>query len=260
LSARALLFFLVLASAWAVRVSAAGSSAPKDDVWDFVPPETDRPACDLEARKLPQGDVLLTYGARCVEYRPQEIKNVTFLGRKTVHSVKEAFSGKHVSAVVESEIRTGNGDLIWTIGPRAHPRCYVALEGSLGIYKVGGPPNYSRIPVVQKRLLWILDPPRHYTAPFSPPCGNKVPFTAWAETIGDYIVSLDDETFVLIDSENVVAVRFDQNLQTRSRLVNRRLFPIDAAEFDRAVQPRRNLTETHQVVRRFVEKLQRDEK
>jgi hypothetical protein len=83
---------------------------------------------------------------------------------------------------------------------------------------------------VQKSIFYLLPRPRQYTSPEH--CNETRKFTERVTTIGGLVVPLDDNGVLLIDEARAVVIRFDSDLNTRSRLLNKTLFVVDTATYE----------------------------
>jgi hypothetical protein len=167
---------------------------------------------------------LISYQSCCGKDR---FKTITFFEGKRYKSVEEAFGGTFPPRSTVSHLKTSRGFTVQSFGTRTGrlQNCYDGLNAYTVIYA----DPLRRDMVINKTLLWLLDKPVRHTSPEH--CNETRSFTYWAESIGGEMVPLEDGTFLLIDQQHGVIVRFDEWLRTRSRLLNKRLFIIDTSLF-----------------------------
>jgi len=197
---------------------------PYPNIWNLQIPDSEYPISGISARKLPDGDVLISYQSCCGHDR---LRNVTFFGGKQYRSVEEALGGAYRASSTVAQFKTSRGYTIGSFGTRSglFQNCYDGLNAYTVVY--GDP--LLRDMVVNKTVVWLLDKPEKHTSPKH--CNETRSFMYWAESIGGQMVPLDDGTFLLIDTPHGVVIRFDEWLRTRSPLLNKNLFVIDTDLF-----------------------------
>jgi hypothetical protein len=107
-------------------------------------------------------------------------------------------------------------------GLRSHG-CYDRLDGKFSVTDASG------TLVAVKTLLYILESPRLWRV--SPACagldGPEI-FSYQVDSVFGEVLPLRDGTFLVIDSVHGIVVRFQSNFATQARLLNSRLFVMDA--------------------------------
>jgi hypothetical protein len=213
---------------WAGMVpttSAAGPEAPSDqrefppypNVWD-VP-------ADLLGKKIrtvykmPNGDVMIDYG------KHGELQ--FFRGTRRLPKSGE------IERPPEGEYATPsptlpNGEKVASYGTQSgiYQGCYDGLDA----YTATGPADVPYQYRVQKSVFYLLPRPRQHASPEH--CNETRKFTERVTTIGGLVVPLDDNGILLIDEARGVVIRFDSDLNTRSRLLNKTLFVVDTETYE----------------------------
>jgi hypothetical protein len=211
---------------WAGAVptgSAAGPESPVDqrafppypDVWDV-------PADLLGKRiwrvyKMRNGDVMIDYG------KHGELQ--FFRGTRRLPKPDEIDvppEGEHAWG----SAKLPNGETVQSYGTQTgiYQGCYDGLDAYTDIKSADGRQRVS------KSIFYLLLHPRQHTSPAH--CNETRRFTERVTTIGGLVVPLDDNGAILIDEALSVVIRFDSDLNTRSRLLNKVLFVVDTAAYE----------------------------
>ena len=81
----------------------------------------------------------------------------------------------------------------------------------------------------RRKLLWLLDAPQRYLTRRG--CYDGPPFMNRVDSVFADFLALEDDTFLMIDHEHGVIVRFDAAFRSQSPLLNQQLFVVDEATF-----------------------------
>jgi len=125
-----------------------------------------------------------------------------------------------------SQITLPNGLTLHAIGAMGTRSggCYDRIEGAVQKLDPAG------TLLGQEKLFYILDPPQRYRT--KKDCDDGPPFLGRVESMFPQLLPLDDGTFLAIDGWHGVIVRFNAEFNSRSALLNRRVFVVDQTTFD----------------------------
>ncbi|MDF0666769.1 MAG: hypothetical protein P0119_11955 [Nitrospira sp.] len=76
--------------------------------------------------------------------------------------------------------------------------------------------------IAQTYLFYILSKPKRFTV--REDCYDGEDFTYQVEAIRASLVPLEDDTFLVVDRDHGLVIRFDEQFKTKSKLLNRRIF------------------------------------
>jgi hypothetical protein len=205
---------------------------PYPDVWELQLPEysegVDGKYVGIKHIKIrPDGDVLIWY-ADGKRGNPEN-RLITFFGRKSLSTsiLDKVDPGR--SDDTQMKVKTSTGLDLWTGAGPSVQDCYNGLGGNVYLSRE----TPSLIVVTQKVFLYIRSKPRTHKSPGH--CNESRRFTVWAEAHeggGKDLLPLDDGTFLLVDVEHGIILRINEHLESRSRLVNDKVFIVDRQEFD----------------------------
>ncbi len=199
---------------------------PYPDVWDWQIPEVDKLSEDLAIEKITamdNGDVMITYR---IGLRDSVVKYVTFFG-KTVLSDMEAKAVYKENYTGDAKSRIPFRGNLFLKGGGAGMRsggCYDALGFGISIYDK----TESRY-LTGKMLLYVFDKPKYYET-HHPHCMDGPSFYYQVEAVDPKFLPLKDGTFLLVASQGYI-IRFDENFQTKSKLMNNKFFWMDDEDF-----------------------------
>jgi uncharacterized protein len=195
---------------------------PYPDVWEWVAPEHMRAGVGIDLWTLPNGDVLINYADLD---NPRDNHNVTFFSHETFRQAEQAL-GTYRPSEEKAKIPYGEGRTLQVLGCLGcrSGGCYNGLDGRLAIRSAA---NKSE---ERKTLLYLSDQPQHYKT--QKHCLDGKDFDYWVDAVFPEFMPLADGTFLLVDLHGLI-VRFDQNLKTKSSLINTRLFWMDAEELEK---------------------------
>ena len=223
---------------------------PFPDVWDWEAPKYMQAGLSISLWTLPNGDVLINYADL---ENPRDSHNVTFFSHETFQHVEQAL-GAFRPREQKNEIPFGKEKTLHALGCLGcrSGGCYNGLDGRLDVWdKANEERNQNR------SLLYLFDKPQHYKTQKKCLDGND--FDYRVESVFPSFLPLADGTFLLVDQVHGLIVRFDQNLNTKSSLINTRLFWMGTEELekfeakygDRAVGDK-NLKQLHRDLYRLI--------
>lgn len=212
---------------------------PYPDVWDWQVPKNDRPATGLQVKAMDNGDIMIAFHQ---DWKNGKFKTVSFFGKNNVCDYEAVYKGDYTNDAKSRIPFKGNMILSATGGGWRSGGCFDALDYDITIHDESG----QKL-LISKKLLYIFDKPVRYTT--HPHCMNGPSFNYQVAAVAAKFFRLKDGTFLLIASvkDNVYIIRFDENLQTKSRLINDKFFWMDTNTFnkfdakygDRAVENKR---------------------
>jgi len=94
----------------------------------------------------------------------------------------------------------------------------------------------DNIVIFEKALIYLPDNPIRVHSSPKPGCDN-VPqgsgsYLRWVDQIDLVFIPLEDETFLIADENSKAVIRFDKDLNTKSDLLNNRIFIVDKKVID----------------------------
>jgi hypothetical protein len=192
---------------------------PYPDVWDWQAPKGERPVAGFKVKSMDNGDVMISYHQGELSGR---FRTVSFFGRTEVQDYNAVFKGDY-STDAKSRIpfkentillRTGGG---WRSGG-----CYDGLDYHVTIHDESG----QKL-LISRTLLYVFDKPVRYVT--HPHCMNGPSFNYQVEAVAARFLRLKDGTFLLVAhvKDNGYVIRFDEDFQTKSRLINDKFFWMD---------------------------------
>jgi len=231
------LLAVILASPYSSTATAA-SYPPYPEIWDWT---FEKPLQIRGLRRAKNGDVLVEYlvqtespgGSRSSPPRYRSLFGGAELDAGTVASqlknpdVALMSEARHLEPLATGNVvrRVGDGRRTTTAG------CYAGVTGDFVQIEA------SDGRILGQRTFWVLSekPKRFETKPLSD-CADGPSFQYWAEPVIANFLSLQDNTFLLVDSDRGIVVRFDSRLETKSKLVNSRIYWLDLEAMRRLEQ------------------------
>jgi len=205
---------------------------PYPDVWEWVIPSGGPNESTLSVEKQKDRDVLVTYALKNPNVQPGqpgcqpgisgcvEFYGVTFFGRERA---APSMSQRWLHG--DPTMHLKNGPTLERIGLWGARRgCYGGLNATI-LQKDRGANVVGR-----KKLLCVLDPAQRYET--RDDCNDGPPFVNRVDSVFADFLALDDGTFLMIDHQHGLIVRFDSGFHSQSRLLNRRLFVVDENTFN----------------------------
>lgn len=221
---------------------------PYPDVWGYEFPCPRKAFCDahISAMMVPSGDVIVTYVETITKNKPMnpldlsidlKTAGVLFFSQKRVSFTDEAIIAfgrdrKHIS---EKRVVFKDGTVIEHQSSNS-PNCWDAYEVPNLVVKDGG----GNV-IAQKMLLSLRDRPVRRAI-------NQICERNWdynrnymletASAVVLRIAPLEDDTFLLFDAVGNMIIRFDKNLNTKSDLLNRKVFLVDFVPLKKTISDR----------------------
>jgi hypothetical protein len=197
---------------------------PYPDVWDWQIPNADRVTGLVRVRAvyaMDNGDVMVAYEN---DSRDKVIKYVTFFEKIVVNNPKAVYK-ENYTGDAKSRIPFRNGFFLSKIGGGMRSGgCYNALGFHIAIYDKTETKNLD-----DKRLLYVFDRPKYYET-HHPHCMDGPSFYYRVDAVSAEFLPLKDGTFLLVADDGYI-IRFDENFQTKSKLINNKFFWMDDEEF-----------------------------
>jgi len=211
---------------------AAKKYPPYSSVWDWLIPGGGTPESALSVEKQDNGDVLVTYALKNPKMQPGQSGcqpgitgclasyGVTFFSRESA-----APSASQQWLHGGTTIHLKNGFTFERIGSWGARRgCYGDLNATILKKDLSG--NV----VGRRKLLYVLDLPQRYKTRGD--CDDGPSFVNRVDSVFADFLALEDDTFLMIDHQHGVIVRFDAEFRSQSALLNRRLFAVDEPLFN----------------------------
>ena len=186
---------------------------PYPDVWDWEVPKEDIPIEGMNVKAMDNGDIMISYNQ---DRKDGKVKGVTFFGKTDVINVEAVYKGDFRDDA-QRRIPFKNGFFLRTVGSGTRSGgCYDALGFDITVM------DKSEMNVISsKKLLYVYDKPQFYET--KPDCMDGPSFYYQVESVAADFLPLKDGTFLLVAPEGYV-IRFDENFQTKSKLMNKRFF------------------------------------
>lgn len=220
---------------------------PYPDVWGYELPWPDKSIRHSSIRifRLPDGDYLATYlkqmrkhrrkDGSCCEYHSEDAGTSFFSGKKWDGKAADKYADEHREDLVPREfgkphpwILTDGNEV--QEGTRAG-RCPNYLDWYLRVL------DTAKNVVAEKRLIYLLE--KTIAEPVCYPSemnenliGKQRTVTMRVQGVQPYIIPLEDGTFLLYDQDGNIIMRFDREFNTKSELLNRRVFVVDRQAMD----------------------------
>jgi hypothetical protein len=190
---------------------------PYPEAWDWVAPAGSQ-LNQYGIYKLKDGDIAIAHYPKSDS---GATRFTTFFGKRSFASVEKELGGfRHDDAV--SYFTKSDGEVIQAtggLGTRSGG-CYDRLRGHITTVE-----KSAWKLLTSRTLLYVFDRPQHYRT--DPNCLDGPSFNYRVDAVFAQFVPLEDRTFLLIDGEHGLIVRFDEAFRTKSKLLNKRLFWMD---------------------------------
>ncbi|MDH5669331.1 MAG: hypothetical protein OEY86_15100 [Nitrospira sp.] len=228
-----------LVPAWAGEPVQAGNTTnnavvvkkypPYPDVWEWVTPFPSRMSHRFQADLLPDGEVQLAYQLKSKTPTPAEDivprgekLSVLFFGKHAVPPPKDMYAHDH-----KWRVKLPNGKIAMSAGRSdTNSNCFVLFDRNFEVRSA------DEKVLNRKMLLYVSDRPETFVPsgtcegePYTDP-----PFSYHVTPMGAGLIPLEDNTFLVVDYEHGVVLRFDEQWQTQSSLLNRRVFVLNEQE------------------------------
>ena len=214
---------------------------PYPDVWDWVTPYPTRMSYRFQAEVQPDGDVQLSYELKSKSPKPTEDVlprgeeySFLFFSKRSVPPPKD-FPAPHK----KWRVILPNGKIIMSSGAdRGGGNCFRLFERDFTAR------DHEENELARKTLLFVLDRPETFVPngmcegePYDRPAFSYRMTTMLAD-----LIPLEDSTFLVVDYEHGIVIRFDERWQSKSLLLNRRIFVMDRQELQAFIRNRKSLT------------------
>jgi len=208
-----------------MATAASKSYPPYPDVWSWSPQQ---PPIDgfthARLRRMPKGDILVSVIQQ--SGTTVDILGIaTFFENRRFASVESAFSGRFPPPDDTSR-------------PKLRDNLYASSRGeginscSRGIHDALRIEDGKGYVVLEKTALVVL-PAARTSKVLTCEERSTGDFTYQVQPIVGRLLALEDGTFLVVDSESGLVLRFTHRLETRSTMLGRTLFMVDANFLDR---------------------------
>ena len=202
------------------NVSVVKKYPPYPDVWDWVIPFPDRKTQYLQADIVPSGDVRISYKFENKKHKkqasPYEAGNgITFFGRRSVKPHEGMISHSWRVTLASGKILESVSDVI-----RQSKGCFGRTDRSFLLKNADGKL------IAETQLFYILSKPKRFTV--REDCYDGADFTYQVEAMRASLIPLKDGTFLVVDGDHGLVIRFDEQFKTKSALLNQRVFVVDS--------------------------------
>lgn len=192
----------------------------------------------LDAKKMLDGDYLIIYSiwkTKKDEENPEKgeglIEGVLFFSgeRRDAKGIIKAEGEKHFlpPEFYKKEFSDGNKIKVTSPYPfKCRPTINKFIEKR----------DKDDMVIFEKALIYLPDNPIRVYSVRKPGCDN-VPqgsgsYLRWVDQIDLTFIPLEDETFLVADQKGKAVIRFDKDLNTKSDLLNKRIFIVDKKVID----------------------------
>lgn len=210
---------------------------PYPDVWDWITPFPSRTSYRFQAELLPDGDVQLSYQLKSKSPKPTEDViprgeeySFLFFDKQSLSPLKD-FPARHN----KWRVRLPSGKIILNPGSGGGGNCFHLFDRVFTVH------DREANELAHKVLFYVLDHPETFVPsgmcegmPYDDP-----PFSYRMVTMLGDLIPLEDNTFLVVDFEHGVVIRFDEQWQSKSPLLNHRIFIMDKQEFNAFIRNRK---------------------
>lgn len=210
---------------------------PYPDVWDWVTPYPTRMSSRFAAEIQPNGDVQLSYQLKSRSPKPiedafprGEEHSVLFFSKRSVSPPKDFRASHNKQRVI-----LPNGKIIRSFGGGGGGNCFSEFDRSFMVS------DHNEQELTRKRLFYVLDRPETFV-----PSGmcegasyDDPPFSYRMPTMLADLIPLQDNTFLVVDYLHGVVIRFDDQWQSKSPLLNRRVFVVDEQDLQAIIRSKK---------------------
>lgn len=215
---------------------------PYPDVWDWVTPYPTRMSYRLQAELLPDGDVQLSYRLKSKTPKPSEDLDpqgeeysVLFFSKQPVPPPKDFYAYVHHQ---KGRVKLPNGKTVMSSGAwGSNSGCFSQFGRE---FTVRGADEQE---LNRKMLLYMLDRPETFVPsgmcegePYRDPS-----FSYHVTPMVAGLIPLEDNTFLVVDYEHGVVLRFDEQWQSKSPLLNRRVFILEGQQMQAFIRDKKYL-------------------
>jgi len=201
---------------------------PYPDVWDWVIPYPERATQYVQTDFQANGDVRISYKLKSKALKKQEEDfpeggsyGATFFGRQSVRP-REDIKSYHLAHSRDRFVTLASGNVLKSVRRfKTTNGCFDRLDDFF-VLEDGQGKTISRT-----NLYYVLNKPQRFTV--YEPCYDGVDFTYQVEAVPAILVPLEDGTFLVVDGEHGLVIRFDEQFKTKSSLLNQRVFVLDSS-------------------------------
>lgn len=208
-----------------VYKSVSGSSAIYADVWDWVAPKG---RIINRAFVMNDGRVWVAYSLIKDVGRPDKFEYVEFFSKRKLQGSKLP-PGDVKPRVDEALLPSGtifSSRYIRGWRAEAFGSCYQGINGVVDKRRVGVQKPES------KMLLYLFDKPQRHTVLERCVARDGRDFDYLVESIHPELLPLTDNTFLVVDNEHGVIIRLDENWNTKSKLLIKKVLIWDVDELE----------------------------
>lgn len=204
------------------NVSVVKKYPPYPDVWDWAIPSSHRRTQYLRADILASGDVRISYKLKIKKHKSGESNipdrdsyGITFFDRQPIKPHEGTILPDWGVTLTNGKILESVFDVI-----RLSKGCFERGDRSFLIKNAQG--NL----IEKMQLFYLLSEPKRFTV--RQDCYDGADFTYQVEAMRASLVPLKDGTFLVIDGDHGVVIRFNEQFKTKSALLNQRVFVVDS--------------------------------
>lgn len=201
---------------------------PYPDVWDWVIPFPERATRYVQVDLQPDGDVRISYKlkSRALKKQEEDFPDVpqggsygaTFFGRQSVTPPKDI---PPYSIDRSWRVTLASGNVLESASRFKETNgCFDRLDAFI-VLKDDHGKTINRM-----TLYYVLSKPQRFTV--YGPCYDGADFTYQVEAVPANLVALEDGTFLVVDGEHGLVIRFDEQFKTKSSLLNQVVFAFDS--------------------------------
>lgn len=175
----------------------------------------------IRVKMMDDGDVMIAYE---LDVDKRLAKHISFFGKTVISNPEDVYKGDYTSDA-KSRIPFKNVFFLKTTGGGMRSD---GCDDMLGYY-IDVYDKDKRTSLESKRLLYVFDKPKYYkTIPY---CMDGPSFYYQVKAVDAKFLPLKDGTFLLIADDGYI-IRFDENFQTKSKLMNDKFFWMDTTELE----------------------------
>lgn len=202
---------------------------PYPDVWDWVVPQHIKNV-GFRLQRLDDGDVQIVYEDQTkLRDNRRPVFSTYFFDQRQTRSQVLPTNNSLIAGQQSYDVKLKNGlEVKGSMGPGLRSnRCYDRLNGKITVTD-----STNKTQEI-KTLFIVFDKPRLWrvTEACKGMDGPDV-FSFQVESVFAEILPLEDDTFLVIDSLHGILIRFDSSFQTKSTLINNRLFLMNTKSFE----------------------------
>lgn len=202
---------------------------PYPDVWEWVTPYPTRMSYRFQAEMRPDGDVQLSFQLKGQSPKPTEDvfprgeeHSLLFFSKRSIAPPKDIQASHNKRRVI-----LPNGKIVMILGTSGGSgNCFREFDRSLAVR------DHNEQELSHKMLFYVLGSPETFVPsgmcegmPYDDP-----PFSYRIVTMLADLIPLQDNTFLVVDYVHGVVIRFDEQWQSKSSLLNRRVFVMGEQE------------------------------